>query len=256
MSLRNVYEKLDAFWSSRFCSIVRTYALWTVALFLAALFTLLFIMCFIHFLKDNHHNYPPIVDNDLQDFSTTKSIYFLLSVYFLLWTLAYVGIITSTTIPWRSEEKPGRMLIVILFFLIGIISFLLCTIDRLYSPWISNFIEGKIFTYCVQVSALITISVGGTCAGVLIGTRACCSRRRQAIPSCCTSNNISGCPDHRESRCRSFLCRILKPIGLGHTGPLNKFSFSNPCYNNHYNVEFTAITENRSGEDSTAAVPV
>ncbi|OXA42916.1 hypothetical protein Fcan01_22363 [Folsomia candida] len=162
----------------------------------------------------------------------TKSIYFLLSFYFLLWTVVYFGCTISTVIPRRAEhlhphphphpsssDKPGKALLIVLLILLAIITMLLCTIDRVYSPWIVNFLNGKIFSYCVQVSALVTLTVA-ICYIFAIATRTLCSSKKAGG----VTTIISGGQ------------QTSHHVTIRSDDMNNKSSFANPCYNVEFSI--------------------
>lgn len=62
-------------------------------------------------------------------------------------------------------QRPGKIILYLLFTILAIITALLCILDRLYHSWIWSFLSGIIFLYCVQASATIT-SIVAICSCV------------------------------------------------------------------------------------------
>lgn len=62
-------------------------------------------------------------------------------------------------------QRPGKIILYLLFTILAIITALLCVLDRLYHAWILSFLSGIIFLYCVQASATIT-SIVAICSCV------------------------------------------------------------------------------------------
>ncbi|CAL8093590.1 unnamed protein product [Orchesella dallaii] len=147
--------------NNRYANII----IWLLVLFFTTLFTLLFIMCFIHFLKQAHGQ---IVSREFDNPEATKTIYFLLSFYFFLWMLLYLGGSIFTLVRGQSLsvlQRPGKIILYLLFTILAIITALLCVLDRLYHAWIWSFLSGIIFLYCVNASATIT-SIVAICSCV------------------------------------------------------------------------------------------
>lgn len=93
-----------------------------------------------------------------------------------------------------------------------------------------NFVNGIIFVYCVQVSGLISLSVGFTylCA---VCTMALCSKGEKGVGSAANSSS-STTPSN-------LIIRILKEGGGAGEETLlkkNKGSFANPCYNIEFSI--------------------
>lgn len=124
------------------------------------------------------------------------------------------------------SDKPGKALLIVLLVLLAIITLLLCTIDRIYSPWIMSFVKGKIFSYCVQVATLITLTVGACYLFATLTMGLCSTSKKQP-----TSPN-SGGPSVRFNN---------EPVGTPTTE--NNASFANPCYD----IEFCLYDPSSKG---------
>lgn len=129
-----------------------------------------------------------------------------------------------------STDHPGKALLIVLLILLSIITLLLCSIDRIYSPWIINFLHGKIFLYCVQVSALIT-TTSGICYLFAILTLGLCSKK-------------GGCGSQPT-------LAILRVVREDEARNKYKSSFVNPCYNIEFSLKDSVLLERGVGQGVT-----